>query len=461
MLIVQIFMAVIVALFLALRACRAKGGVGFVHPSSGGGGGGERVLWVGLKALLDKDISLERTSEYVLFTSRYGDARTCVTDRDYTAELLARVERQFGVVLPRSIKVVYLSDTLVRWLDPARYPRATLLLQSLFGSLAVFLSIVTADRVPPLMVDTVGIPFLYPLLKVCGVRVAAYVHYPVISTDMIRRVRRREAAFNNDALVARSTLLSHAKLMYYKMFACCYWFAGMCTDKVCVNSNWTSSHIKQLWGASRARVVYPPCNVNGLKVNAIKTRRNYVVSVGQFRPEKNHALQLRAFAEAKKSSKMPRDAKLFLVGGVRNNEDRERVHQLESLCDELGLRRDDDVEFCTSCPFQRLCCLLGQAKAGLHTMKDEHFGIVIVEYMAAGCIPIAHRSGGVLLDIVTLDTGKLCVTLDEYAAAIVEVLSLPEDSFMTIQSAALARASRFSDEVFAREYVNFFSSLLH
>lgn len=32
--------------------------------------------------------------------------------------------------------------------------------------------------------------------------------------------------------------------------------------------------------------------------------------------------------------------------------------------------------------------LLGGAVAGLHTMTDEHFGIVVVEYMAAGAVPI-------------------------------------------------------------------------
>lgn len=36
----------------------------------------------------------------------------------------------------------------------------------------------------------------------------------------------------------------------------------------------------------------------------------------------------------------------------------------------------------------KLVELLGGAIAGLHTMTDEHFGIVVVEYMASGAVPI-------------------------------------------------------------------------
>lgn len=41
-----------------------------------------------------------------------------------------------------------------------------------------------------------------------------------------------------------------------------------------------------------------------------------------------------------------------------------------------------------------------KAKAGLHTMLEEHFGISIVEMMAAGLYTIAHNSGGPKDDII-------------------------------------------------------------
>jgi len=38
--------------------------------------------------------------------------------------------------------------------------------------------------------------------------------------------------------------------------------------------------------------------------------------------------------------------------------------------------------------------VLGQAKAYLHFMQNEHFGITVVEAMSASCVPIVHDSGG-------------------------------------------------------------------
>ena len=44
----------------------------------------------------------------------------------------------------------------------------------------------------------------------------------------------------------------------------------------------------------------------------------------------------------------------------------------------------DVVEFEVNASFDRLRKLLSEAVGGLHSMLDEHFGISVVEYMAAG-----------------------------------------------------------------------------
>ena len=75
-------------------------------------------------------------------------------------------------------------------------------------------------------------------------------------------------------------------------------------------------------------------------------------------------------------------AQLKLVGSCRGPDDQSRLTQLQSYSQALGLH--DCVEFCINVPFDELTSLLAGAVGGVHTMLDEHFGISIVEYMAAG-----------------------------------------------------------------------------
>lgn len=66
-----------------------------------------------------------------------------------------------------------------------------------------------------------------------------------------------------------------------------------------VNSSWTEKHILDLWNIPfRTHRVYPPCEVSHLKnLEHIESDKIIIVSVGQFRPEKDHPLQLQAMYE--------------------------------------------------------------------------------------------------------------------------------------------------------------------
>lgn len=174
------------------------------------------------------------------------------------------------------------------------------------------------------------------------------------------------------------------KVIYYCVFALLYGLAGSCSDVIMVNSTWTLGHILALWRApNRTSVVYPPCDVQSFLSAPLEDEQDVerkchsVVSVGQFRPEKDHRLQIRAFGkllERKEGSARGREAvKLVLVGGCRNQEDEDRVLMLRGLCQELGVA--DRVEFKLNIPFEDLKKELSQATIGLHTMWNEHFGI--------------------------------------------------------------------------------------
>ena len=79
-----------------------------------------------------------------------------------------------------------------------------------------------------------------------------------------------------------------------------------------MNSSWTWDHIRRLWWRfSLPKRVYPPCNTAGLQRLPLdrKLKRLYLLSIAQFRPEKNHLLQLQAFAMARaKATSLPNTA---------------------------------------------------------------------------------------------------------------------------------------------------------
>lgn len=126
-------------------------------------------------------------------------------------------------------------------------------------------------------------------------------------------------------------------------------------------------------------MVFPPCDVSEfvkipLNQDNLSSEKN-IISVGQFRPEKDHPLMLRSFKlfldiETEKESF---HYKLLLVGSCRNDGDIQRVTELKKLAQELSI--SDRVVFHLNVSFDDLKDLLAKSVIGLHTMWNEHFGI--------------------------------------------------------------------------------------
>ena len=118
-----------------------------------------------------------------------------------------------------------------------------------------------------------------------------------------------------------------------------------------VNSSWTRRHIQAIWWWQRAAParVYPPCDTADLQALPLDRRlkRLYLLSVAQFRPEKDHAMQLRAFARARAlATKMHSragdavlSARLQLVGSCRGAGDERRVEALRGGLRPRGLNK--------------------------------------------------------------------------------------------------------------------------
>lgn len=462
-LLLALLFSVVVFVYRIVKSLPAleKGVIAFFHPFADGGGGGERVLWCAVDALQQT----APRARVVIYVREGVTAEQLVQDAD----------SRFNVKLRRPIEVRGLKRTDL--ILPELYPSFTLLRQAI-GAVKLGREALSL-LVPEVFVDTTGWAFTYPLAKLAGCRVVAYTHYPTVSTNMLGRVWSGQAMYNNDDSIRSSAAKSLVKVVYYQLFALVYGLAGGCADVVMVNSSWTSAHIQQLWWSLKEpALVYPPCDTSDLQLLPLdrKLKHLYLVSVAQFRPEKNHRLQLEAFALARQraaeSGSSGRSdavlvASLKMIGGCRGPDDEARLRGLQAYASELGV--SDQVEWYVNVPYAELKAWLGGAVGGLHTMLDEHFGISVVEYMAAGVIPIAHNSGGPQADIVVdveteagpQRTGYLAATLEEYCRAITTVLEMDQRDRLKIAAAAQRRAATmFSTEQFHKAFIEAIAPVL-
>lgn len=100
-------------------------------------------------------------------------------------------------------------------------------------------------------------------------------------------------------------------------------------------------------------------------------------------------------------------------------------------------------------------------------MWNEHFGISIVEMLAAGLLVIAHNSGGPAMDIIEAkpgptQTGYLASTEVEYSRCMKSAFDLLDDQEACLAMRLRGRDStnRFSDEMFVNTFIDHFTNFL-
>lgn len=430
-----------------------SGVVGFFHPFCNAGGGGERVLWAAIAAT----------------QQQYPNAICAVYTGDHEIErssLIATVKNRFDITLQEPTLVfIYLSKRY--WVLPSTWPRFTLLGQAL-GSLILAFDAFSI-LVPDIFIDTMGLHFAVAFSRYLFPKVptAVYAHYPTISTDMLDSLDDTTGEKGLHSGLG-SGLRGKAKKLYWHVFAWTYGWVGRQIDIVMCNSTWTSNHITQLWsrgkGSKRpAIVVYPPCPVEEFKSKIdvspsseqTRTKENIILYIGQFRPEKNHSMVLRAFSKFYHS--IPSStAKLVLIGSVRaNTTDERHIYSLKLLARELKIK--DVVVWKPDASFAEIQQYLRKASIGVNGMYNEHFGIGNVEGLAAGLIPVVHNSGGPKLDIVVPNEkgemfGYHAENDEEFAKAFARVNMLSEGERMEMRLRARESADRFTEEVFVRQW---------
>ncbi len=380
--------------------------------------------------------------------------------------MIKRVHTSFGISL-HAPTLVFLYLSTRHLVLASTYPHFTLLGQSL-GSLVLGYD-AFGLLVPDVFIDTMGYAFTLALAKYLFPKmpVAAYVHYPIISIDMLGSLDDRCGGKGVHA-GAGSGLRGRVKKIYWRLFARLYGWVGSHTNVVMCNSTWTRGHIISLWRSknqadSFANIVYPPCPVEEMEqkitvsASAEKERKHQILYIAQFRPEKNHGLILQSFAEYVRHLPEGSDpAQLVLIGSVRSNtQDELHIYNLRLQAHELSI--DKITEFITDAPYSTVLQYLQSASIGTNGMWNEHFGIGVVEYLAAGLIPVVHDSGGPKLDIVLPHEGKPtgyhAETAEGFAEAYRRVMQMEPEERYAMRARARERAKTFTEEAFARKWV--------
>lgn len=314
-------------------------------------------------------------------------------DNDVDGEtILKNVNKTFDYQLDTGrIVFIFLN---YRWLvDDKTWSHFTLLGQAI-GSM-----ILTAEAVlkcpPDIWCDTMGYPFGYPVVHILiRIPVLAYTHYPIISTDMLKKLKSQAPSMKNKI-----------KYYYWKLFMFWYKLVGRYVTISMTNSTWTFNHVNKIWShftsPLQSKIVYPPCSSEKLATQEDIPRKNQAVILAQFRPEKRHKLIIESYANfLKEKDETALPPKLIFIGSTRSQLDKDYVATLEKYCFEDLKIPQSLIEFLTDCPYDEIKKILNESTFGINSMWNEHFGIAVVEYLASGLIPLVHASAGPLLDIV-------------------------------------------------------------
>ncbi len=196
----------------------------------------------------------------------------------------------------------------------------------------------------------------------------------------------------------------------------------------------------------KALVINPPVDVHYfLQSEENQQRKNKIITLSGYSP-KRHLEQIPIIASKARSGE-------FLIIGKTDEYSSRTIRNLEILIKKLGV--ENRVKLLTNIPRLQLKKILSEAKIYLHSMPNEHFGTAIVEAMAAGCIPIVHKSGGPWIDILDQQQGEygFAYCSPEEAAKHIELLFNDEKLRAELALRATSRSLKYDASIFAKKIV--------
>jgi glycosyltransferase involved in cell wall biosynthesis len=151
------------------------------------------------------------------------------------------------------------------------------------------------------------------------------------------------------------------------------------------NSNFTKDAIRKAYPHITPHVLYPPVNIDRFS-SAYKSnsRERKVLVISRFSPEKQ-------IENAILISNQLKNIEFEIVGSLIPL-NKPYFNYLQKMVRDHGLEKR--VRFTSNATNKELIDAMATSSIYLHTMKGEHFGVSIVEAMAAGLVPIVPSYGG-------------------------------------------------------------------
>jgi glycosyltransferase involved in cell wall biosynthesis len=223
-------------------------------------------------------------------------------------------------------------------------------------------------------------------------------------------------------------------------------------DLLCPISEFVAEWTRRYWRKD-GEVLYPPVDVTAYQPG---DKRNIILSVGRFQVGSHEKKFLPMIAAFKRMLREGLSGwELHLAGGVTPGTlHEEHYRQVLREAEGFPIRIHRDV------PFETLRRLYAEAKIYWHAagygvnearepVKCEHFGIAPVEAMAAGCVPVVVRRGGLTETVEHGVSGFHWNSLDELRA---RTWALVRDDALCarMSAAAIERSRLFSTERFRR-----------
>lgn len=236
----------------------------------------------------------------------------------------------------------------------------------------------------------------------CEIPSIQYIHHPLYDvTNQHLDPRKNQGARYHYKRLSRSIAgVSDATM-------------GNSSTTLLTNSDWMGSNVEQVYG-TRPQTVYPPIETGSFAPPAVEEQSPGFVAVGRVSKDKQ---LLRSIEILHRVRGRGHDITLDIAGPLPDTEYADRVR--------TAAERHEFVTLGGKLPRDELVELIERNRYAIHGKDYEHFGIVVAEFIAGGCLPFTPNTGG-QCEILSQNDELLYGSVDDAVETIDRVLSSPE-----------------------------------